>query len=182
MTLITKQKVKQLIYILKQENSRSLFLSCLPGDFKRTRTKLDLARLDDFQPGFSEQLIEGLFKGSSLVYKPSDLDWESTLEESDVTKKLASLHDQGRNEEKEKGSNPLKIGYPILIQENNSASTNCFAAPLFVWDIDLIPGQNKWTIKASKDAPSKNHSLEGLVENDGTAIDLNSLYDRFSDG
>ena len=182
MTLITKQKVQQLIYILKQENSRSLFLSCLPGDFKRTRTKLDLARLDDFQPGYSEQLVKTLFKGSSIVYKPTDLDWESTLDESDVTKKLASLHDQGRTQEKEKGSNPLKIGYPILIQENNSATTNCFAAPLFVWDIDLVPGQNKWTIKASKDAPSKNHSLEGLVENDGTAIDLNSLYERFTDG
>jgi hypothetical protein len=86
MTLITKQKVQQLIYILKQENSRSLFLSCLPGDFKRTRTKLDLARLDDFQPGYSEQLAKTLFKGSSIVYKPTDLDWESTLDESDVTK------------------------------------------------------------------------------------------------
>ena len=70
MTLITKQKVQKLIYILKQENSRSLFLSCLPGDFKRTRTKLDLARLDEYQPGFSERLLAALKSGGSVNYSP----------------------------------------------------------------------------------------------------------------
>ena len=76
----------------------------------------------------------------------------------------------------------MKIGFPILIQQNNSASTNCFAAPLFVWEIELVKGQNKWTIRASKDAPSKNHSLEGLVEAGGSALDLEPLYKPFTDG
>ena len=102
MTLITKQKVQQLIYILKQENSRSLFLSCLPGDFKRTRTKLDLARMDDYQPGFSSALKEALMKGGSVVYKPAEMDWDTMMAESDVTKKLSSLHDQGRPLRKKK--------------------------------------------------------------------------------
>lgn len=57
MKLITEQKVQKFIYILKQENSRSLFLSCLPGDFEHTRMKLDLARLDEYQPGFSRRLL-----------------------------------------------------------------------------------------------------------------------------
>ena len=131
MTLITKQKVQQLIYILKQENSRSLFLSCLPGDFKRTRTKLDLARLDDFQPGFSERLLAAFKSGGSVNYSPTEIDLDSALDQAVVTKKLSALFDQGRVQEKEKGSNPLKIGFPILVQENRSASSNCYAAPLF---------------------------------------------------
>ena len=182
MTLITKQKVQQLIYILKQENSRSLFLSCLPGDFKRTRTKLDLARLDDFQPGYSERLLAAFKSGGSVNYSPTEIDLDSALDQAVVTKKLSALFDQGRVQEKEKGSNPLKIGFPILVQENRSASSNCYAAPLFIWDIDLKPGQNTWSIQASKDAPSKNYSLEGLVEGDSTSIDLSALYERFTDG
>ena len=122
MTLITKQKVQQLIYILKQENSRSLFLSCLPGDFRRTRTKLDLARLDDFQPGFSERLLAAFKSGGSVNYSPTEIDLDSALDQAVVTKKLSALFDQGRVQEKEKGSNPLKIGFPILVQENRSAS------------------------------------------------------------
>lgn len=182
MTLITKQKVQQLIYILKQENSRSLFLSCLPGDFKRTRTKLDLARLDEYQPGFSERLLAALKSGGSVNYSPTEIDFESAVNQAVITKKLASLLDQGRVQEREKGSNPLKIGFPILVQENRTASSQCYAAPLFIWDIELKPGQNNWTIAAAKDAPSKNYSLEGLVEGDGTSLDLSGLYERFTDG
>ncbi len=103
------------------------------------------------------------------------------MAESDVTKKLLSLHDMGKTIEKEKGSNPLKIGYPILVHQN-ATSAQCFAAPLFIWEIELISNQNKWTFRASHDAPSKNHALSGLIEARGIAINLDSLYDRFTDG
>ena len=183
MPLITPEKVQKLIYILKQENSRSLFLSCLPGDFKRTRTKLDLARLDEYQPGFSQQLLAALKSGDSVNYRPTEVDFESAVNQAVITKKLVSLLDQSRTHEREKGSNPLKIGFPILVQENRTATSNCYAAPLFIWDIDMKPGQNNsWTISAAKDAPSKNSSLEGLVEGGGTSVNFSALHDPFTDG
>ena len=46
----------------------------------------------------------------------------------------------------------------------------------------MKPGQNNWSISAAKDAPSKNYSLEGLVEGDSTSVDLSGLYERFTDG
>ena len=183
MPLITQEKVQKLIYILKQENSRSLFLSCLPGDFKRTRTKLDLARLDEYQLGFSQRLLAALKSGDNVNYRPTEVDFESAVNQAVITKKLVSLLDQSRTHEREKGSNPLKIGFPILVQENRTATSNCYAAPLFIWDIEMKPGHNNtWIISAAKDAPSKNYSLEGLVEGDGTQVNLSALYDRFTDG
>lgn len=184
MPLITQEKVLKLIQILKQENSRSLFLSCLPGDFKRTRNKLDLARLDEYQPGFSKSLLAAMKSGEdeSVVYRPTEIDIDAALDQGFITKKLDSLDDQSRTHEREKGSNPLKIGYPILIQENRTATSQCFAAPLFIWDVKIKKEQNNWTFTAANDAPSKNYSLEGLAEGDGTSINLSALYEKFTDG
>lgn len=65
MPFLSREKVEALLRVLKQENARSLFLSCLPGDFKRSRVKLDLSHLEISEE--HDLLVENLLSGGSMT-------------------------------------------------------------------------------------------------------------------
>ena len=176
MPLLNRAKIDQLLQVLKQENSRSLHLSCLPGDFNRARNRLDIARMAAFHPAFPAEFMEALMTGKSVAYRPNQEDIELITSELKVRKKLSHLVDECATEEKERGYSPLRIGYPILVQENNSASTQCYSAPLFIWDIELREDRNGWTFTPSSEVPRRNASLEGLVSARTTELVLEPLY------
>ena len=171
---LSEEKVASLLNVLKQENARSLFLSCLPGEFKRSRVKLDLAHLE--QPGRDHSLLSKMMAGGSYSVDLDTFDFDASLV---LQKKFKSLLDQSRTEEKERGTNPLKIGYPIVTQEARQGTSNCFAAPLFIWDVKLEKGaRNTWKIKFDKSIPTRNNSLEGITQGEYqlTNIDLGPAY------
>jgi len=176
MPLLNRAKIDQLLQVLRQENSRSLHLSCLPGDFNRSRNRLDIARMDTFHPGFAASLWKGMQSGKPVAYRPDQEDVDLVTAELKVKKKLAHLVDERATEEKERGYSPLRIGFPILVQENNSASTQCYSAPLFVWDMELREDRNGWTFIPSGEVPKRNASLEGLVSARSTELALAPLY------
>ena len=173
---LSKDKVESLLNILKQENARSLFLSCLPGDFKRSRVKLDLAHID--QNSGETTLIEKLLTGSTFHIDLDQFDFDDSLV---LQKKFKSLLDQSQTEEKERGTNPLKVGYPIVVQEARQGTSNCFAAPMFIWDVRLEKGaRNTWRLGFEKSLPTRNHSLEGITQGEYqvTNLDLTPLYNE----
>ena len=176
---LSKDKVESLLNILKQENARSLFLSCLPGDFKRSRVKLDLAHID--HPSGEATLVQKLLTGGTMQVDLDQFDFDESLV---LAKKFKSLLDQSKTEEKERGTNPLKIGYPIVVQEARQGTSNCFAAPLFVWDVRLEKGaRNTWRLGFEKNLPMRNHSLEGITQGEYqlTNLDLTPLYDEIDE-
>ena len=114
--------------------------------------------------------------GKPVAYRPDQEDVDLITAELKVKKKLSHLLDECATEEKERGYSPLRIGFPILVQENNSASTQCYSAPLFVWDMELREDRNGWTFIPSSEVPKRNASLEGLVSARNTELALEPLY------
>ena len=177
MSIISPERLSLLISKLREENSRSTFLSCFPGDFKRSRQRLDLAIIEEFDKNLYVSLPNKALSGGRFTYEP---DYKDELQEVDgflIDKKLSSLLDYQTSISKEKGYNPIKLGYPILVQRSKRSRQTCISAPLFTWELSLKfdPKRQLFSIDFKDTVPEVNQSLIGLIQTGEISFDRSGL-------
>ncbi len=183
MALIPRSIIERIIAELKVENSRSLYLSALPGDFSKTRAKLDIQRFDELIPDFSEQFMEALILRKKLKYKLKDVSVSLIAKQGVISRKLDALYQTAKLELGEKGYNPVRIGYPLIIQRSNRGTTDCYAVPLLTWSFEMRydPKGRVWEFDFSETLPEVNQSLDSIVSNGSLGITIDSCLNALGE-
>lgn len=163
-------------------NTRSVHLNSLPG---RYATRLDLYNLTDIKSSYPRDFVSTILSNPNFSFDITFSNLNSELLDEDqktkiglIAKRLNSLFYENNDNYLEYGIKTFGFGFPLLIKRDKQNSSSIIAAPILIWNLDLIKSSsiaNKWTIKREEDFPVNiNEVLISHIQKDEN-ISLNKI-------
>ncbi len=137
-----KDRLERLSENLTFSLNESIYRNALPLQVDR----IDIASAsigDHFPVQFIKQILD-----------QPDKDTEIQVNE-DVLHKFHHLFLESNNLKKDKGIHTLSLGYPMFIHKNETTPLFPIVAPMFIWEMEMVPSANRPNTWALRRSPNK---------------------------